>query len=101
MSVRPVDDMIYSHNRDMFLSQEHWLTPANLYKFDNHFTERLTFGSSCDAVSRSDRYILSYNRQLSINKHDYFTLCWFCWHTFTFIIRRYFKWNVVVASAMC
>ena len=31
-----IDDMITQYNPDVFLLQEHWLTPANLYKFDKH-----------------------------------------------------------------
>ena len=41
-----IDELIHSHNPDIFLLQEHWLTPANLYKFDNHFVDYLAFGSS-------------------------------------------------------
>ena len=32
-----VDDLIVSHNPDVFVLQEHWLTPANLHLFDSHF----------------------------------------------------------------
>ena len=41
-----LDDLIYSCNPDIFLLQEHWLTPANLYLFDNHFVNYFSFGSS-------------------------------------------------------
>ena len=33
-----LDDMIELFNPDVLLLQEHWLTPANLNKFDSHFT---------------------------------------------------------------
>ena len=37
---------------DIILLQEHWLTPANLYKFDQDFSQYLCYGSSamCSAV---------------------------------------------------
>jgi len=34
---------------DIFLLQEHWLTPANLFKFDKYFSDYLSFGSSAMA----------------------------------------------------
>jgi len=40
------NDMLHSYKPDIMLLQEHWLTPANLCKFDNHFTDYLAFGSS-------------------------------------------------------
>jgi len=41
-----IDDLIHSHNPDMFVLQEHWLTPANLYLFDSHFEGYFSFGST-------------------------------------------------------
>ena len=41
-----LDDMIEQYNPDVFLLQEHWLTPTNLYKFDQHFADYFSFGSS-------------------------------------------------------
>ena len=41
-----IDDMITQYNPDVFLLQEHWLTPANLYKFDKHFIDYFSFGCS-------------------------------------------------------
>jgi exonuclease III len=38
-------DIIASHNPDIILMQEHWLTPANLYKLDD-FDGYYAFGSS-------------------------------------------------------
>ena len=35
---------------DIFLLQEHWLTPANLFKFDKYFSDYLSFGSSAMAT---------------------------------------------------
>jgi len=32
-----VDDLAKHSKPDLFLLQEHWLTPANLYLFDNYF----------------------------------------------------------------
>ena len=44
---RPVlDDIIPCYNPDIILLQEHWLTPVNLCKFDDHFVEYFSFGSS-------------------------------------------------------
>jgi len=37
---------MFSSNFDIFILQEHWLTPANLYKFNNSFPEYMCFGSS-------------------------------------------------------
>jgi len=44
-----LDDMIDLFNPDVLLLQEHWLTPANLNKFDSHFTNYFSFG--CSAMS--------------------------------------------------
>ena len=41
-----VDDMINLYSPDVFLLQQHWLTPANLYKFYHHFADYFSFGSS-------------------------------------------------------
>ena len=41
-----IDDMITQYNPDVFLLQEHWLTPANLYTFDKHFIGYFSFGCS-------------------------------------------------------
>jgi len=32
-----VRDMMLSDNFDIFILQEHWLTPFNLYKFNDSF----------------------------------------------------------------
>ena len=40
-----VDEMINTIDPDVFFCQEHWLTP-NLDKFNNHFTEYFSFGST-------------------------------------------------------
>lgn len=47
-----VDELISNHGPDILLLQEHWLTPANLSKF-NRFDDFCSFGSSAmsDAVS--------------------------------------------------
>lgn len=39
-----IDDIIQCSHPDVFLWQEHWLTPANLCKF-NQFSENFTVGS--------------------------------------------------------
>ena len=44
-----IDDMIQQVDPDVFLLQEHWLTPANLHKFDKHFVDYFSFG--CSAMS--------------------------------------------------
>jgi len=44
--VHTVRDMMLGQNIDIFLLQEHWLTPFNFYKFNDNFTDNLCFGSS-------------------------------------------------------
>ena len=41
-----IEDLINYNHPDVFLLQEHWLTPANLNKFDKYFKNYFTFGSS-------------------------------------------------------
>ena len=41
-----VRDYVLQEAPDIFLLQEHWLTPANLTKFDEHFPQYFCFGSS-------------------------------------------------------
>ena len=41
-----IDEMIKSLKPDVFLCQEHWLTPADLHKFHDHFNSYFAFGSS-------------------------------------------------------
>ena len=41
-----VRDLALSSEPDVFLVQEHWLTPANLSKFDDNFPSYQCFGSS-------------------------------------------------------
>jgi len=43
--------VITQFNIDIFLLQKHWLTPANLHKFDEHFTNYFSFG--CSAMSNT------------------------------------------------
>jgi exonuclease III len=43
-----INDLIESVNPDIFLLQEHWLTPSNLNKFDT-FKDYFTFGCSAMA----------------------------------------------------
>ena len=45
-----LNDLIDSVNPDIFMLQEHWLTPSNLNKFDT-FTDYFTFG--CSAMTKS------------------------------------------------
>ena len=49
--VPAIDEMINLYHPDVFLLQEHWLTPANLCKFDR-FSEYFSFGCSamCNIV---------------------------------------------------
>jgi len=44
--VSTVRDMALSDHKKIFLLQEHWLSPFNLYKFNDNFLEYLCFGSS-------------------------------------------------------
>ena len=41
-----VNDMINSNSTDVFLLQEHWLTPSNLSLFDSNFPGYFSYGSS-------------------------------------------------------
>ena len=43
-----LEDFMNSHNNkpDIFLLQEHWLTPANLSKFHKYFPDYFSFGCS-------------------------------------------------------
>ena len=52
-----VRDLCLSVSPDIFLLQEHWLTPANLNKFDKIFPEYFTFGNSA-MVSSTEGGIL-------------------------------------------
>jgi len=45
-----VQDLISSENPDLFLLQEHWLTPNYLCSFDSHFSDYFSFG--CSAMSK-------------------------------------------------
>jgi len=46
-----IDEIITESSPDVFLLQEHWLTPSNLNKFDDAFTDYFTFG--CSAMSKT------------------------------------------------
>ena len=52
-----VKDLCSSIKPDVFMLQEHWLTPANFNKFDNIFPEYFTFGNSA-MISSIERGIL-------------------------------------------
>ena len=41
-----IRDLISASEIDIFLLQEHWLTPANLSRFDDYFPDYYCFGSS-------------------------------------------------------
>ena len=41
-----IKEMVVKLCPDIFLLQEHWLTPANLYKFSNDFPDYVSFGKS-------------------------------------------------------
>ena len=41
-----VDELIHKIDPDAVLCQEHWLTPANLHKFNDHYGSYFTFGST-------------------------------------------------------
>jgi len=46
-----IEELITKEKPDVFLIQEHWLTPSNLSKFDDVFTDYFTFG--CSAMSKT------------------------------------------------
>ena len=46
-----LEDLVTNCRLDMLLLQEHWLTPANLSKFDDCFTDFFSFG--CSAMSHT------------------------------------------------
>ena len=46
-----VNELIETHDPDIFILQEHWLTPANLSRFDIWRNSHFSFG--CSAMSRS------------------------------------------------
>jgi len=41
-----IEDLISDENPDIIFAQEHWLTPANLNKFELYFNDFFTFGIS-------------------------------------------------------
>ena len=41
-----IDDLISNNKPDLFMLQEHWLTPANLCYFDTSFPDYFSVGSS-------------------------------------------------------
>jgi len=41
-----VDELTRTISPDVFLVQEHWLTPANLHKFNDYFPDYFAFGST-------------------------------------------------------
>ena len=45
-----IEDLITNDKPDVFLLQEHWLTPANMVNFDTRFPDYFSFG--CSAMSR-------------------------------------------------
>jgi len=45
-----VRDLALSTNPDIFLLQEHWLTPANLSKFEDNFPQYICYGASAMAT---------------------------------------------------
>ena len=45
-----LQDLDSTLHPDVLLLQEHWLTPANLFNFDKHFTNYFSFG--CSALSK-------------------------------------------------
>jgi len=46
-----VRDLVLDIKSDIFLLQEHWLTPANLSKFEHSFPQYMCFGSSAMTTS--------------------------------------------------
>jgi len=66
-----VSNLITEHKPDLFLLQEHWLTPANLHLFDTHFANYFSIGSS--AMSPLWWYYY-FNKKQSTSSHSYCTL---------------------------
>ena len=55
-----VEELIKGMKPDVFMLQEHWLTPANLCLFDKQFANYFAFGSSALSSSvASDRLVVS------------------------------------------
>jgi len=52
-----VEDLINNDLPDVITLQEHWLTPDNLTKFEQHFTDYFWFG--CSAMSSGPSSVLN------------------------------------------
>ena len=46
-----IEELTENDQPDVIFLQEHWLTPANLSKFESHFVDYFSFG--CSAMSES------------------------------------------------
>jgi len=46
-----LDELVRSDQPDVMLLQEHWLTPANMHKFDSNFVDYFSFGCSAMATT--------------------------------------------------
>jgi endonuclease/exonuclease/phosphatase family metal-dependent hydrolase len=71
-----IDDIIQDSHADVFLLQEHWLTPANLCKF-NRFSEYFTFGCSAmaKAVESGPLRGRPFGGVVALIKHDIRSIC--------------------------
>ena len=46
-----LEELVRSDQPDVMLLQEHWLTPANMHKFDSYFLDYFSFG--CSAMAKT------------------------------------------------
>ena len=72
-----IKDLIVSNSPDAFLFQEHWLTPANLCKFNNDFPDYTMFGSSAlnNNVESGPLIGRPYGGTAILVKNDLLNLC--------------------------
>jgi len=65
-----MDELVNTVNPDIFMCQEHWLTPANLCKFNDHFLNYFTFGCSAmtDRIQSGPLYGRPYGGVITLVK---------------------------------
>ena len=75
--ITTVRDLIDSLSPDIFLLQEHWLTPANMSKFDTDASTFYAFGSSAmsDAVASGPLYGRPYGGVMVLIKKNLMSSC--------------------------
>ncbi len=72
-----VKDLIASNSPDVFMLQEHWLTPANLVKFSSDFPDYTLFGSSAlvNNVESGPLIGRPYGGTATLVKNDLLNVC--------------------------